>query len=75
MLDSLLTLLSDSGVWKQIYCRNSQNIAPNMAKTWPNIVVPIGHNIDMSLSLIGFSPENFTSLVCLELYLQVMLVK
>ena len=47
----------------------------NMAKTWPNIVNPVGHNIDKSLGLFRFSPENFTSLVCLELYLQVRLVK
>ena len=41
-----------------------------MAQLWPNngsnMVLLIGHNIDMCLGPISRNPESFISLVCLE---------
>ena len=73
--DSSVKRLAISGLWKQRYCINGQNMALIWPKHGPNMVILLGHNIDMSLGPISLSPESFISLVCLESQLQVRLVK
>ena len=46
-----------------------------MAKHGPNMVLLIGHYIDMSLGPIRITPESFISLAGLKNKLQVRLVK
>ena len=49
-------------------------MAPIWLKHGPNMVLLIGHNIDMSMGPISLSPESFISLACLESHLQVRVV-
>ena len=46
--------------------KDVQFMALLWSKHGPYMVLLFGHNIDMSLGLISFSPESFISLLCLE---------
>ena len=66
LCDSPVKIWAISGIQKQRFCKISQNMALIWSKHGPNMVLLIGHIIDMSIGPISLSPESFISLVCLE---------
>ena len=64
--DSSVKLWAICGIQTQIYCWHSQNMALIRSIHGPNMVILIGHNIDMSTGPINLSTESFISLESLE---------